>query len=85
MSLSLASFSERLIVGEGVARLIFVEVSDQRGGGVGVAPDLYGGGEGVTSRGESVLLAVSMQIYVGDGVLILSSGGIVLKSVFLMS
>ncbi len=41
VSLSLASFSERLIVGEGVDWFRRVGVSDQRGGGgVGVVPDL---------------------------------------------
>ncbi len=40
VSLSLASFSERLIVGEGVNWFRRVGVSDQRGGGVGVVPDL---------------------------------------------
>lgn len=75
-SFNLASFSERLKVGEGVAlQNREVGVRGGGGGGVGVAPDLYdGGGEGVTMRGESVLLTDSMLMKVGEGVRVASMG-----------
>lgn len=74
VSFNLASFSELLKVGEGVS-LQNREVGVRGGGGVGVAPDLYdGGGEGVTMRGEFVLLTDSMLMKVGEGVRVASMG-----------